>query len=580
MPRSEGMAVRIERYEFPDELLYDRLHNWVRLKDGMAVQGLTAYAWQTIGTIGSIDLPAPGRSVGRSEELTALAGTGETLRLRAAISGEIVAVNQRLQQKPALAGQEPYGSSWLLQIRPSQPQELEQLRRPDDPFFMEWFLLARSAELARQLGGPEHAILSLHHDLEQTHNRLEILYEIARAATSTLDLDQVLQIVARRTVDIFDAQGCSIRLLKEGGLTLNLAAAWGLSPACLERDPIDIRHSPIDRQALCGEAFSVPDIRQDVRFPNAEALAKEGICAVLCCPLMVRGRASGVIWVYGAAGACYGEEDAEFLHTIANQVAVAIANAMAYRELAEIDRAKSQFVLTVTHELRAPVATVQSLLRVISGGYAGEVLPKQRELIERAERRTLFLQQLIDDLLELAEGKTEQLAQAPHPVLLNPLVQKVVNQLRPVAEEKEQDLRVYVPHTSLYVQATEEGIGRIVTNLVGNAIKYTPPRGSVEITLDPQNAEARLVVRDTGIGIPPEALPHLFEEFFRANNAKQIEREGTGLGLSIVKSLVDRYGGRIAVESQLGGGSTFTLLLPLLDSRDDLDGIRQQDAVP
>lgn len=572
--------MQIERYEFPDQLRYDRQHNWVRLEEDLVVQGLTAYAWQSIGAVDQIDLSLQRDRVERNEELATLAGEKGSLRLRAAVSGEIVAVNERLQQNPALSDHEAYGAGWLLKIRPSQPQEVEQLRRPDDPFFKEWFLLTRAGELARQLGGPEHAILSLHHDLEQTHNRLEILYEIAQAATSTLDLDQVLQTVARRTVDIFDAQSCSIRLLDESGFLLHLAAAWGLSEAYLQRGPIDIRDSAVDRQALRGKALFVPNVQHDDRFSDSEALKGEEICALLCCPLMVRGRAIGVIRVYSAACAHYGEEEAEFLRTIANQVAVAIANAMAYRELEDIDRAKSQFVLAVTHELRAPVATVQSLLRVIAGGYAGEVSPKQQELIERAKRRTQFLQQLIDDLLDLAEGKTERLAEAPHPVLLNPLVQKAVNQLRPVAEGKEQDLRVYIPHEPLYVQATEEGIDRIVTNLVGNAIKYTPQGGSVEVTLDHQDAEACLVVKDSGIGIPAEALPHLFEEFFRADNAKQVEREGTGLGLSIVKSLVDRYGGRIAVESEVGEGSTFTLLLPLLDTDDGLDGIRQQSAIP
>jgi len=302
----------------------------------------------------------------------------------------------------------------------------------------------------------------------------------------------------------------------------------------------------------------------DPRFQYPEEIEREGICSVLCCPLMVRDQAIGVIRIYSAACYRYGKEEADFLLTIASEVAAAIANAIAYRKLEDIDRAKSQFVLTVTHELRSPVATVQSLLRVISGGYAGEVSSKQRELIARAERRTVFLQQLIDDLLDLAAGKTEHLAEAPHPVVVNPLVTKVVNQLRSVAEGRSQDLRVYVPHEALSVQATGDGIERILVNLVGNAVKYTPQGGRIEVTLDRYDRDAVIIVSDTGIGIPEEAIPRLFEEFFRAENAKAIEREGTGLGLSIVKSLVERYGGRIAVISQAGQGSTFTVHLPLL----------------
>jgi signal transduction histidine kinase len=556
--------VRIERYEFPDELLYDRQHNWVRQEDGLAVQGLTAYAWQMAGPVRYVELPRVGRQVERSEQLTTVEAEAGVVRLRAAVSGEIVAVNDRLQGEVGLVHEHPYDEGWVLKIRPSRPQDMQQLNRPDDPVFREWFLLSLSGELSRQLGGPEYAVLALHRDLERTYNRLEVLYEIARATTSTLDPDEVLRTVVQRTAEAFDAKGCSIRLLDESGQKLRIAAAWGLSERYLQKGPVDVQQSAVDREALQGQAVFVLDAVQDPRIQYHEEIEQEGICSVLSCPLMVQGKAIGVIRVYSAVSYRFGEEEAGFLKAIANEVAVAIANAMAYRQLAEIDRAKSQFVLTVTHELRSPVATVQSLLRVISGGYAGEVSPKQKELVERAERRAVFLQQLIDDLLDLAAGKAERLAETPHAVVINPLANKVINQLRPVAEGKAQDLRVYTPHEQLAVLATEEGLERILANLVGNAIKYTPEGGRVEVTLEGTANEARIVVADNGIGIPAEAIPSLFQEFFRAENAKAIEREGTGLGLSIVKSLVERYGGRVTVSSAIGQGSTFTVTLPLL----------------
>jgi two-component system phosphate regulon sensor histidine kinase PhoR len=114
----------------------------------------------------------------------------------------------------------------------------------------------------------------------------------------------------------------------------------------------------------------------------------------------------------------------------------------------------------------------------------------------------------------------------------------------------------------LVVRATEEGLDRIFVNLVGNAIKYTPAGGEVTVLPCGSGGEISVAVTDTGIGIPPEALPHLFEEFYRAPNARAAKITGTGLGLAIVKELVDRYGGRIEVESRLGEGSTFTVTLP------------------
>ncbi len=567
--------MQIERYNFPEDRLYDRRHNWVRLEDGWVVQGLSDYARQAAGPILYLELPRPGRQVAQGEPLVSLEAERGVIRVWAAVSGEVVAINERLQEEAGLLYTDPYGQGWLVRLRPSRPQELRELSRPDDPAFKEWFLLHLSEEIARGLGRPERELLSLRRDLERAYHRLETLYEIGRATSSTLNLEQVLQMVVRRTAEALDAKGCSIRLLDESGQVLRIAAAWGLSEEYLQKGPVEVRHSAIDREALQGRPVIVLEAPLDPRFQYPEEIEREGICSVLCCPLMVRGQAIGVIRVYSAACYRYGQEEADFLMTIASEVAVAIANAIAYRKLEEIDRAKSQFVLTVTHELRAPVATVQSLLRVISGGYAGQVSSKQKELIERAERRIVFLQQLIDDLLDLAAGKTEHIAEAPHPVLLNPLVTKVVGQLRPMAEGKSQDLRVYVPHEPLSVLAVEDGIERILVNLVGNAIKYTPAEGRIEVTLERHAREAALIVSDTGIGIPEEALPHLFEEFFRAENARAIEREGTGLGLSIVKSLVERYGGRISVSSRLGQGSTFTVYLPLLSGQED-DEIRKK----
>jgi signal transduction histidine kinase/glycine cleavage system H lipoate-binding protein len=553
--------LRIGRYEFPEDRFYDHLHNWVQMEDRMVVQGMTAYALQMAGAILYIELPRIGRQVEQGEQITALETEAGIVRLRAAVSGEIAATNPQLRENARLIHRDTYGEGWIVKIFPFRPEELQQLQKPDDPAFQRWFEEHLAGETVP--ASPDREVLALRKDLERAYTRMETLYEIARAATSSLDLQEVLQTVVQRTAQAFDAKGASIRLLDDSGQFLKIATAWGLSADYLQKGPVEVQQSGIDREALQGRPVIVLDAPRDPRTQYPEEVEREGICTILCCPLTVRDKAIGVLRVYSAVCERYGDREADFLLAIASEAAVAIANAMAYQELEQIDQAKSQFVLTVTHELRSPVATVQSLLRVISGGYAGEVSEKQKELIARAERRIVSLQRLVDDLLDLAAGKTEHLAEAPRPVTVNVLVQKVVNQLRPVSEEKQQELEVVVAKAPLRVIATEEGIERILVNLVGNAIKYTPPGGRVGVLLERLDQEVRLVVRDTGIGIPEEAQGHLFEEFFRAENAKAIEREGTGLGLSIVKNLVDRYGGRIGVESVVNEGTTLTVLLPL-----------------
>jgi two-component system phosphate regulon sensor histidine kinase PhoR len=165
----------------------------------------------------------------------------------------------------------------------------------------------------------------------------------------------------------------------------------------------------------------------------------------------------------------------------------------------------------------------------------------------------------------LAAGKAPELVEEERAVAVNASVGRAVLLLQPRAEEKGVVLTHRVCCEELVIWGSEEGLDRIFVNLVANAVKYTPSEGSVTVSLQRVGEEIQVQVTDTGIGIPEEALSHLFEEFYRAPNARALDEVGTGLGLAIVKDLVDRYGGRIEVESTLGQGSTFTVAFPLLD---------------
>jgi two-component system phosphate regulon sensor histidine kinase PhoR len=170
---------------------------------------------------------------------------------------------------------------------------------------------------------------------------------------------------------------------------------------------------------------------------------------------------------------------------------------------------------------------------------------------------------LINDLLDLAAGRSGLKVQEYEPLPLMETVERVVSRVGIQASEKDQTLLVQRPTGDPIVSATEEGLDRIFTNLVGNAVKYTLEGGTVSVTVWKQDRQVAVEVKDTGIGIPAESLPKLFAEFYRAPNAKAFET-GTGLGLVIVKELVESFSGRISVESQEGKGTTFTVHLPLV----------------
>jgi signal transduction histidine kinase len=275
--------------------------------------------------------------------------------------------------------------------------------------------------------------------------------------------------------------------------------------------------------------------------------------------------------VYARAPQRFDEGDAELLMPLAHLGAAATAATWALAALETLEASKAHFIRVATHELRSPVTVAQSLVRTVLKGYAGELTDQQSEIFSRISHRLDFLESLVNDLLDLAAGKAPELTEECRAVTINASVGRAVLLLQPRAEEKDVALAHRVCCEELVVWGSEEGFDRIFVNLVGNAVKYTPAGGSVTVSLrrvgaadDAGEEEIQAQVTDTGIGIPKEALPHLFEEFYRAPNAKALDEVGTGLGLAIVKDLVDRYRGRVEVQSTLGQGTTFTVTFPML----------------
>ncbi|MFZ5918785.1 MAG: ATP-binding protein [Chloroflexota bacterium] len=228
--------------------------------------------------------------------------------------------------------------------------------------------------------------------------------------------------------------------------------------------------------------------------------------------------------------------------------------------LEELDRVKSAFMLTVAHELRAPIAAIQSYLTLILQGYAS--VQEQRPMLQRATQRAEELLELVDDLLNLARLQEVREESKKQPLSVEEILEDVLKLHAAEAEERELVVQTDV-RPCRQVVANPAHIRRLWTNLISNAIKYTPQGGQITVRLYP-SADDGIVgeVQDTGIGISKEDQAHLFTEFFRTDQAKTFARRGTGLGLSIVKQIVEQYGGQITVESELGLGSRFTFRLP------------------
>jgi PAS domain S-box-containing protein len=237
----------------------------------------------------------------------------------------------------------------------------------------------------------------------------------------------------------------------------------------------------------------------------------------------------------------------------------------------EADRAKSQFISTVSHELRTPMTAIKGYTDLLHAGSVGSITDEQKRFLGIIRSNTNRLTALINDLLDISRVETGRVRFEPELMQIGDVIADVVTALAGQAESKDQTLTYEVDGGLPEIMGDWDRLNQVLTNLIGNAIHYTPEGGSVEVQAYPVENAVRVDVRDTGIGIASEDLARIFERFYRADHPIVQEARGTGLGLSIVKMFVEMHGGRVWVESEPGEGSTFTFILPLPVGREEKD---------
>jgi signal transduction histidine kinase len=225
------------------------------------------------------------------------------------------------------------------------------------------------------------------------------------------------------------------------------------------------------------------------------------------------------------------------------------------------DRDRSrEFLADVSHELRTPISALRMNTELLQG-QAGDDSATRREFLESSRVQLERLDWLAQNLLDLSKLESGLLALDLRPDDLRTTVESAVEQAEATARRRHVELSLELPDAPLRIRHDPQRIGQVVGNLVGNALKFTPSGGHVTVALRPHRDGALLEVADTGVGIDATELPHIFERFYRGSSASEARGSGSGLGLAIVKSIVDMHGGRITVESRVGHGSTFSVIL-------------------
>ncbi len=240
------------------------------------------------------------------------------------------------------------------------------------------------------------------------------------------------------------------------------------------------------------------------------------------------------------------------------------AERQAVERLREVDQVKDAFVSSVSHELRTPITSILGYTEMLADGEYGDLAPEQLDAVRRLAANSTRLLSLIDDLLTLSRVQEDGLALADRLVDLRTVVSAGVAVVAPVLERRTLDLAVDLPEEPVPFLGDRDMLERVVINLVGNAVKFTPEGGRVDVALALGEECALISVSDTGIGIPAEEQERLFSRFFRSSLAQQQAIPGSGLGLSIARAIVDKHGGSMSVESQPGEGTTFRISLPLI----------------
>lgn len=237
--------------------------------------------------------------------------------------------------------------------------------------------------------------------------------------------------------------------------------------------------------------------------------------------------------------------------------------------LQRVPRAEMLPMLQLAHELRSPLTSIQSALDVLVQGYASTSLDMQNEMLELSRERVEAMLTRINDFLTLGAVRHSagEEARKTH-VQLDDVVRKMAPDMKVKARWRALELEVDVPETMPPILGVSDDMEYLVANLVGNAIKYTNAGGQVAVSLRATEDRVIGAVTDSGIGISDEDLRRIFDEFYRADHAKDMDAYGSGLGLSIVKRVVETHGGRLQVESEVGTGSTFTFSFPRSDVKE------------
>jgi signal transduction histidine kinase len=393
------------------------------------------------------------------------------------------------------------------------------------------------------------------------------LLKINRGLSATLNLQELLQSIAEAAAEMTGCEQSTISQLDPQTNRLRFLAAHFMSKEIMESVRIPLEDSIAGTAFLTQTPVIVQDAQNDERlFRQVDELSGFTTRTLLAVPMLIDHQSTGVLTaVNKSGGAPYDAQDVYVLETLASQAAIAINNAQlmnecrdAYQALAKLDEMKKSFIAITSHELRLPIGLIlghASYLKEILDGEAAE----QIRVIERGALR---LKDIVEDLSQVENMRTGQTSVRIEAVDLVPVLNNLIERYSRQAAEQQLIISTMFPTPTLILEADAAKLSIAIEHLLKNSLAFTDPGGRIEISVEESEDAVVVHISDTGIGIPEADLGLVFERFYQVETHMTRRHGGMGMGLAVAKMMVELHKGAIHIESQVGKGSRFSILLP------------------
>jgi signal transduction histidine kinase len=411
-------------------------------------------------------------------------------------------------------------------------------------------------------------LLDLGRTLENKFREINTLARLTEKINSGLVLDEILDQVFDSFRPLIPYDRIGVALVEDSGI---VRARWArsISPS------IKIAHgyaAPMKGSSLqsiieTGQPRILNDLETYLSdHPGSEStrlIVAEGMRSSLTCPLVATGKPVGFMFFSSMQLHTYKHVHVELYKQIAGQLSLIIEKGRLYQELIELNQLKNKFLGMAVHDLRNPLNIVNGYLELLLDSHLGPVPEGQRAFIERSLSACKAMTALVEDLLDISAIEAGQLDLSPETRNVVDIVTEAYRAHGVLAGAKDIAIELHVEDGLRPVRIDPKRIGQVMSNLISNAIKYSFPQTTIRLYARPAGDAVEITVEDEGQGIPPNELSRIFREFGKGSPRPTGGEKSTGLGLAIVSRIVKAHGGKVRVKSQVGKGSTFTVVLPV-----------------